>query len=176
MRGEFPSQEQTTCSGNSRWSSVCRLARIEWNNRGQPETPARRNSRVISLRRLAFFHPIAVLAANCRGFLRNPRVRTSERSATFSEDLKSFIEDRSQLRKNRTTPNPAALVVLDLRFWDAHPIHFPIDVLPAQRQRFGGRSRPSFRDSQPPVSIPRLWPACDPCRCVCCRQGSAPVL
>jgi hypothetical protein len=32
MRGEFPSQEQTTCSGNSRWSSVCLLARIEWNN------------------------------------------------------------------------------------------------------------------------------------------------
>jgi hypothetical protein len=42
MRGELPSHEQTTCSGNSRWSSVCQLARIEWNNRGQPETPARR--------------------------------------------------------------------------------------------------------------------------------------
>jgi len=36
MRGELPSQEQTTCSGNLRWSSVCLLARIEWNNRGQP--------------------------------------------------------------------------------------------------------------------------------------------
>jgi hypothetical protein len=43
MRGELPSQEQTTCSGNSRCSSVCLLARIEWNNRGQPETPARRS-------------------------------------------------------------------------------------------------------------------------------------
>ena len=63
MRGELPSQLQTTCSGNSRWSSVCRLARIEWNNRGQPETPARRSSRVISLRKLAFFQPMAVLAA-----------------------------------------------------------------------------------------------------------------
>jgi len=63
MRGELPSQLQTTCNGNSRCSSVCRLARIEWNNRGQPETPARRSSRVISLRRFAFFQPIAVLAA-----------------------------------------------------------------------------------------------------------------
>jgi hypothetical protein len=62
MRGELPRQEQTTWIGNSRWSSDCRLARIEWNNRGQPETPARRNSRVISLRRLAFFQPIFVLA------------------------------------------------------------------------------------------------------------------
>lgn len=48
MRGELPGQEQTTCSGNSRRSSVCRLARIEWNNRRQPETPARRRSRVSS--------------------------------------------------------------------------------------------------------------------------------
>ena len=63
MRGELPSQEQTTCNGNSRWSSVCLLARIEWNNRGQPETPARRSRRVISVRRLEFFQPIAVLAA-----------------------------------------------------------------------------------------------------------------
>ena len=63
MRGELPSQEQTTCSGNSRCSSVCRLARIEWNNRSQPETPARRSSRVISVRRFEFFQPIAVLAS-----------------------------------------------------------------------------------------------------------------
>jgi hypothetical protein len=57
----YPSQLQTTCSGNSRCSSVCRLARIKWNNRGQPETPARRRRRVISLRRLAFFQPMALL-------------------------------------------------------------------------------------------------------------------
>ena len=63
MRGELLSQEQTTCNGNSRWSSVCLLARIEWNNRGQPETPARRRSRVNSLLRFAFLQPIAVLAA-----------------------------------------------------------------------------------------------------------------
>jgi hypothetical protein len=35
----------------------------EWNNRGQPETPARCRSRVILLRKLAFFRPIAVFAA-----------------------------------------------------------------------------------------------------------------
>ena len=28
----------------------------------------------------------------------------------------------------------------------------------------------------PPVSKPRLWPACDPYYGVCCRHGSAPVL
>jgi len=63
MRGELPSQEQTTCSGNSRCNSVCLLARIEWNHRGQPKTSARRSSRVISVRRFEFFQPIAVLAA-----------------------------------------------------------------------------------------------------------------
>jgi hypothetical protein len=35
----------------------------EWNNRDQPETPARRSSRVISVRRFEFFQPIVVLAA-----------------------------------------------------------------------------------------------------------------
>jgi hypothetical protein len=39
------------------------LKLTEWNNRGQPETPARCNSRVILLRKLAFFQPIAVFAA-----------------------------------------------------------------------------------------------------------------
>ena len=78
MRGELPSQEQTTCNGNSRWSSVCLLARIEWNNRGQGETQARRRSRVISPRKLAFFQPIA-------------------------KDLDGFVEDRSQLWEDRAT-------------------------------------------------------------------------
>jgi hypothetical protein len=27
-------------------------------------------------------------------------------------------------------------VMLDLRLWNAHPIHLPIDVIPTQRQRF----------------------------------------
>ena len=68
MCGELPSQEQTTCSGNSRCSSVCLLARPSlsdavWNKRGQPETPARRSSRVISVRRFEFFQPIVVFAA-----------------------------------------------------------------------------------------------------------------
>ena len=40
-----------------------RFLATEWNNRGQPETPARRKSRVISVRRFEFFQPIAVLAA-----------------------------------------------------------------------------------------------------------------
>ena len=39
------------------------LKLYEWNNLGQPETPARQSSRVISERKLAFFQPIAVLAA-----------------------------------------------------------------------------------------------------------------
>ena len=39
------------------------LKLTEWNNRGQPETPARCRSRVILLRKLAFFQPIAVFAA-----------------------------------------------------------------------------------------------------------------
>ena len=114
MRGELPSQEQTTCSGNSRCSSVCRLARIEWNNRGQPETPARRKSRVISVRRFEFFLPIVVLAAaRYWGGLRGPRYR------------------RSLLGKDWAATNATTFVMLDLWLRDANPIHFPIDVLPA---------------------------------------------
>jgi hypothetical protein len=48
---------------NLKISNVRNSTDTTWNNRGQPKTPARRNSRVISLRRLAFFQPIAVLAA-----------------------------------------------------------------------------------------------------------------
>ena len=40
-----------------------RFLATEWNNRGQPETPARRSRRIISVRRFEFFQPIAVLAA-----------------------------------------------------------------------------------------------------------------
>jgi hypothetical protein len=35
---------------------------LEWKNCGQPERRARRKSRVISLRRLEFFQPIAMFA------------------------------------------------------------------------------------------------------------------
>ena len=42
MRGELPSQEQTTCSGNSRWSSV---SHIDWGFRARTRAraPARTN-------------------------------------------------------------------------------------------------------------------------------------
>jgi len=40
-----------------------RMPVIEWNNRGQPQTRARRKSRVNLVRRFEFFQPIAVLAA-----------------------------------------------------------------------------------------------------------------
>ena len=52
----------------------------------------------------------------------------------------------------------------------------PNRCLPSAATAFRRAFEALLRDSQPPVSIPRLWPACDPCRCVCCRQGSAPVL
>ena len=34
--------------------------------------------------------------------------------------------------------------MLDLRLWNAHSVHFPIDVLPTKRQRFRGRPKPSL--------------------------------
>jgi len=105
-----------------------------------------------SLRRLACFQPIAVLA-HCRGSLRNPRLRTSERSATFSEDLERFVEDRSQFRKDRAATNPAAFVVLDLGLWNAHSVHFPVDVVPAKRQRFRRRPKPTVA-TQPQDHLP----------------------
>jgi hypothetical protein len=111
--------------------SVCLSARIEWNNRGQPETPARRKSRVSSVRRFEFLQPIAVLAA----------ARYSGAATTYSllspkiSKASSRI-DRSQLWKDRATANATAFVVLDLRFWHTHPIQFPIDVFPTQRERF----------------------------------------
>ena len=53
--------------------------------------------------------------------------------AFVTEDLEGFVEDRSQLGKDWATANATTFVVLDLRLRDAHPIHFPIDVLPTQR-------------------------------------------
>ena len=42
MRGEFPSQEQTTCKGNSRWSSV---SHIDWDFPARARAPARTRAR-----------------------------------------------------------------------------------------------------------------------------------
>ena len=59
-----------------------------------------------------------------------------------SEDLEGFVEDRTQLGKDRASANPPSFVVLDLWLRDIHPIPFPIDVVPAKRQRF--RRRPTL--------------------------------
>ncbi len=42
--------------------------------------------------------------------------------ALVSEDLEGFVEDRSQLWKDRATANPTAFVVLDLWLGDAHSV------------------------------------------------------
>ena len=51
--------------------------------------------------------------------------------ALVAKDLGRFVEDRSQLGEDRATTNATAFVMLDLRLWNAHSVHFPIDVLPA---------------------------------------------
>jgi hypothetical protein len=43
----------------------------------------------------------------------------------------------------RTTANPSAFVVLDLRLRDTHPVQLPIDVVPAQRECFRGCAKPT---------------------------------
>ena len=53
--------------------------------------------------------------------------------ALVAEDLERVVEDRSQLREDRATANATAFVMLDFRLWDAHSVHFPVDVLPTQR-------------------------------------------
>ncbi|MFN7890127.1 MAG: hypothetical protein ACK5OC_07550 [Pirellula sp.] len=55
----------------------------------------------------------------------------AERSTTKSEDLERFVEDRSQLGEDRAATNATTFVMLDLRLWDAHAVHLPIDVLPS---------------------------------------------
>ncbi|MFN9433467.1 MAG: hypothetical protein ACK6DC_00840, partial [Planctomycetota bacterium] len=51
--------------------------------------------------------------------------------ALIAEYLERFVEDRSKLREDRAAANAATFVMLDLRFWDAHAVHLPIDVLPS---------------------------------------------
>ena len=53
--------------------------------------------------------------------------------ALVAEDLERFVEDRSKLRKVRAATNAKTFVMFDLRLWNDHPIHFPIDVFPTQR-------------------------------------------
>jgi hypothetical protein len=137
MRGELPSQKQVKCNGSSRCSSVCRLARIEWNNRGQPETPARRSGRVISLRRLAFFQPIAVLDAARYCGAANTYSLLSPKISNASSRIGGSSGKIEQLRM------PASFVMFDLWLRDTHPIQFPIYVVPAKRQRFRGCPKPT---------------------------------
>jgi hypothetical protein len=51
----------------------------------------------------------------------------------MNKDLERFVEDRSKLRKNRAATNATTFVMLDLRHWDTHSVHFPVDV--ADRSR-----------------------------------------
>jgi hypothetical protein len=53
--------------------------------------------------------------------------------ALVSEDLEGFVKDGSQFGKDWAAANAATFVVLDLLHGDAHPIHLPIDVVPAKR-------------------------------------------
>ena len=48
--------------------------------------------------------------------------------ALVTEDLEGFVEDRTQLWKDRVATNAKDLLMLHLRIWDAHPVDFPIDL------------------------------------------------
>lgn len=63
--------------------------------------------------------------------------------ALGSKDLKRFVEDQSQLWENRATSNPTTMVMGYLGLRNAHSIHFPIDIVPAERQRFRGCAKPT---------------------------------
>ncbi|MBM3967493.1 MAG: hypothetical protein FJ308_20920 [Planctomycetes bacterium] len=77
------------------------------------------------------------LCVGCRSVARH----CNDILALGAEDLESFVQDRSEFWKDRATANATSFMVLDLRLWDAHSVHFPIDVLPTQRQRFRRRSK-----------------------------------
>ena len=55
--------------------------------------------------------------------------------ALITEDLERFVQDRSRIGrssgKDRAVANDTTFMILDLWLWDAHSIHFPIDVLPS---------------------------------------------
>ena len=63
----------------------------------------------------------------CRSILRS----RDHILALITENLKGFVENRSKLGEDRATTNSTTFVMLDLRLWNANPIQFPIDVLPA---------------------------------------------
>ena len=50
--------------------------------------------------------------------------------ALVAEDLKRFVEVRSQLGKDRAATNDAGFVMLDLWLWNTDSVHFPVDVFP----------------------------------------------
>ena len=51
------------------------------------------------------------------------RFETSLPGGLVAKDIEGFVQDRSQFRKDRATANAPALVMLDFRLRDAHPIH-----------------------------------------------------
>jgi hypothetical protein len=53
--------------------------------------------------------------------------------ALGSKDLKRFVEDQSQLWENRAASNPTTMVMGYLGLRNTHPVHFPVDIVPAER-------------------------------------------
>jgi|LakMenEpi03Aug12_release.lakeMendotaPanAssembly.Ray.scaffolds.fasta_scaffold1654624_2 hypothetical protein len=66
--------------------------------------------------------------------------------ALVSKDLERFVEDRSQLGKDRTATNATAFVMLDLWHRDARPVQFPVD------------DRPSARNRRSKYLLSNIWP------------------
>jgi hypothetical protein len=58
--------------------------------------------------------------------------------ALVTEVLERFVEDWSQLGKDRAATDSPTFVVLDLWHRDTHPIQLPIDVVRLQRPCFPG--------------------------------------
>ena len=54
--------------------------------------------------------------------------------AFVAEYLEGFVEDRSKLGEDRAATNATTFVMLDLWLWNAHSVHFPIDVLPTRSE------------------------------------------
>lgn len=69
-----------------------------------------------------------------------PILRRSDHIFAFvTEDLEGFVQDRSKLREDQAATNATTFLMLDLRFRDARPMHFPIDFFPCRLSRVSGQ-------------------------------------
>ena len=86
-------------------------------------------------------------------------LRSSDHVFAFvAEDFEGFVQDRSQLGKDRATTNATAFVMLDLRLWDAHLVSDLLKIPISHRGLVQSGRHPNT--AMPMTGVAKMPPSC----------------